>query len=386
MPKCRTPAVRPDTDAARGRRLRVLAVLILALLLVCGCARQAGPDLADTPRAARITGGEASAAVRDATSGQPPELGVQIFALWRDWPMHEELLDRIAASGAQWIRVDVGWCSLEEAGPGQLSDWYLDRLDATITAARRRGLHVLASLGCTPAWAGARDFDQFPPADALDDYERIARWLSARYRSEVGAWEIWNEPDCVGGCHHGSPHRYAEVLQAGYRGVRDGDSTALVVTGGTSGVNLDFLRQMYAAGGKSHFDVIGVHPYLDPTTAGPTEGHSPYRFADLALLHGWLESVGEADTPVWLTEWGWSRGGREGAPGLTDEEQSAYLRESVWLIQNEYPYVRVAVWFTIRDRDDWTSYENGFGLLRLDGTPRPAYWALSESTAALGTG
>jgi hypothetical protein len=35
--------------------------------------------------------------------------------------------------------------------------------------------------------------------------------------------------------------------------------------------------------------------------------------------------------------------------------------------------------FTIRDRDDWTVYENNFGLLRPDGTAKPALTALHDA-------
>ncbi|WP_459642413.1 hypothetical protein, partial [Kineococcus sp. NUM-3379] len=37
--------------------------------------------------------------------------GVEVFSLWRDWPVNAAMLDRVAASGAGWVRVGVGWCS-----------------------------------------------------------------------------------------------------------------------------------------------------------------------------------------------------------------------------------------------------------------------------------
>ncbi|NAZ87717.1 DNRLRE domain-containing protein, partial [Kineococcus indalonis] len=41
--------------------------------------------------------------------------------------------------------------------------------------------------------------------------------------------------------------------------------------------------------------------------------------------------------------------------------------------------------FTIRDRDDWNAYENGFGLTRLDGSAKPALGALRETNTWLHT-
>ncbi len=78
------------------------------------------------------------------------ETGVEVFSLWRDWPVNEQMLDGVAASGSGWVRVGVGWCSLEQAGPGLVSRWYQDRLDATVAAAQARALRVLATLASTP--------------------------------------------------------------------------------------------------------------------------------------------------------------------------------------------------------------------------------------------
>ena len=50
------------------------------------------------------------------------------------------------------------------------------------------------------------------------------------------------------------------------------------------------------------------------------------------------------------------------------------------MVQQRYGYVTHAFVFTIRDRDDWSPYENNFGLVRLDGTPKPALAALRHAT------
>ncbi|MGY1796781.1 hypothetical protein ACI796_22675, partial [Geodermatophilus sp. SYSU D00525] len=52
----------------------------------------------------------------DVKRGVPPavlETGVEVFSLWRDWPVNELVLDRVVESGSGWVRVGVGWCSLE---------------------------------------------------------------------------------------------------------------------------------------------------------------------------------------------------------------------------------------------------------------------------------
>src|SRR5688500_18495506 len=122
----------PPADALRRR---ACAVLLGALVpLAVGCS---GPP----PQAAPPAAG--------------PVVGVQYHGLWSDWTDadREAVLDRMAAAGVGWLRVDVGWESLEERGPGQWSDWYLGLLDRVVDQARARRMQVLVTLWATPGWA-----------------------------------------------------------------------------------------------------------------------------------------------------------------------------------------------------------------------------------------
>ncbi len=332
---------------------------------------------------------EPERAARPGTTSNPSRVlqtGVEVFSMWRDWSVNSAMLDRIAETGAGWARVGVGWCSLEEKGPGQISTWYQDRLDATVAEAGRRGLRLLVTLGCTPTWAGGTDFKVLPPDPA--EYERVARYLATRYQGRISAWEIWNEPDCVtGSCGQADPVAYLPVLRAGYRGVKAGDPAATVVSGGISGANADWIRRLYAAGGRGWLDALGVHPYQGPAATPPEAPPSshPYRMTAVEQVRQVMLDAAD-DKPIWFTEFGWTTALGTGWSGGVDEAtQADYLRRAVRMLQDWYPYVTHAFWFTIRDRDDWTPYENSFGLLRLDGTPKPALDALTTSNAWLRT-
>src|SRR5918996_2311157 len=65
------------------------------------------------------------------------------------------LLDRVAAAGIAWIRVDFNWFMMEPARG--VYDWTLT--DAVIRDARARGLNVYATLAYAPTWANG---DQAP--------------------------------------------------------------------------------------------------------------------------------------------------------------------------------------------------------------------------------
>ncbi|MHA3701548.1 cellulase family glycosylhydrolase [Jatrophihabitans sp. YIM 134969] len=322
-------------------------------------------------------------------NGSSLKLGLQLFSMWRDWDTHTALMDAVVASGTTWLRVDVGWCSLEEQGPGVTSAWYLDRLDTTVRDARARGLRLLLTLTCGPAWATRDHTAGGYPTDPAQ-FRRIARTLATRYRGAVQAWEIWNEPDCIGGCPHGDPDAYLPVLRAGSLGVRAGDPAAKVLNGGLSGIDLTWIRALYDRGAARWVDALAVHPYLTPAAAAPstpaTPGWTnPYRITNVPALVAFLAERGHGGTPIWFTEFGWTTGRTPGTPydGVTPAVQAQYLLQSVRMIARRYPQVTHAFWFTTRDRDDSSVYENGFGVLDLSGRPKPAYGALRQANAEL---
>ena len=314
------------------------------------------------------------------------QTGVEVFSLWRDWPVNTAMLDRVAASGSGWVRVGVGWCSLEEAGPGVVSRWYQDRLDATVTAARQRGLQVLATLGCTPTWlSGSSSLTELPADPGA--YQRIATYLATRYQGRVSAWEIWNEPDCAtGACPQTDPAAYVPVLRAGYAGIKAADPAATVVTGGVSGANAEWIERMYAAGAQGSFDALAIHPYQGPAAEPPEAppAEHPYRITNVERVRQVMVEHADGHLPIWFTEFGWTTAPGTGwSAGVDEATQADYLRRAIAMVQERYPYVTHAFVFTIRDRDDWTPYENQFGLLRLDGSPKPALHALHEANTRL---
>lgn len=161
----------------RAARWIVAIAAVGVLLLVLGV-------VAD--RVARPEADPAPVALDEGRRTVPLELGVTVFSMWRDWEYLDELLDRARDSGSGWVRVDMGWCTWEEAGPGTESEWYSGRLDATVAGAEQRGLRLLVSVGCAPTWAGGRSFDDHPDDPA--EFERFTRMLAERYRGRIAAW------------------------------------------------------------------------------------------------------------------------------------------------------------------------------------------------------
>jgi hypothetical protein len=124
-----------------------------------------------------------------------PCFGVQFHGGWSGYTNAErlEVLDKLAASGVGWVRIDMGWASLQPRRNDR-ADWYVDRMDFLVDAARARDLKVLATLWWTPQWANGGRGRGVPPREN-SDFARIASWAADHFRGRVSAWEIWNEPN-----------------------------------------------------------------------------------------------------------------------------------------------------------------------------------------------
>ena len=61
---------------------------------------------------------------------------------------------------------------------------------------------------------------------------------------------------------------------------------------------------------------------------------------------------------------------------MTPEVQAEYLVRAITLIRARYPYVERAYWYKDCSRRGDEVHEAGYGLLRADLSPRPAYAAL----------
>ena len=82
-------------------------------------------------------------------------------------------------AGVAWVRIDVGWRTLEPDGPGTEASWYLRLLEFSVDQARSRGLSVLLTVFDTPAWANGSTDPTVVPRDP-GDYGRVMGWLAGK--------------------------------------------------------------------------------------------------------------------------------------------------------------------------------------------------------------
>ncbi len=334
-------------------------------------------------------------------------MGVQIHLMERD---QDEIFAHLAALGVGWVKVQVSW-KLYEPEPGQLHQERFAELDAFVSRANAHGLSVLLSVSKAPEWSRPTTEMDGPPSDfAL--YEQFMHTLAARYRGQVAAYELWNEPNLQREWN-GSPlggATFVELLRAGATGVRTADLHSVLIAGApaVTGINdrvtaVDdrlFLQEMLQAGMADLVDGIGVHPYgygnpPDSTAVQPSpltrshNNHPSFFFADTLRDYHHLLAANGTELPFWVTEFGW--GSFENVAAAPPDEASFMADVNEWQ-QAEYtlhafamgqagdvagPMILWNLNFGPLLGTDFS--ESGYSLLRPDGTKRPLYFSLATA-------
>lgn len=334
-----------------------------------------------------------------AQAASPEFRGVQLHSLWSD--SSDQVLDReldlASGAGANVVRVDVVWGSLETGGKGKYSPWYVAKLDKFVNGAAARGMKVLPMLWSSPCWASSapqtaklgcvgdwwdRGVGAYPPSDPAD-YGDAAGFLTGRYGDRLAALEVWNEPNLDTSFFWKTNDKaadYAGLLKAAYPRAKAGNAGVPVLAGAMAFADRPFLERLYAHGINGFHDGISVHPYNE--TRHPADRWKA-EWKKFSLLSG-TESIREAqlaagdNTPIWVTEFGWTTGSSSGWR-VSEADQAQYVRDAFPVLGN-LPYVKGAVVYNLRDKGtDPSSHEDNFGLVRRDFSQKPAYAALREA-------
>jgi polysaccharide biosynthesis protein PslG len=335
--------------------------------------------------------------------------GIQTHVLWGDVDdaQMRHQLDLMKASGAQMTRVDVGWASLQQDGPDGYSSWYLGKIDRLVAAAHERGVGLLMTFMSSPCWASTapESLKQgcagswwdlgvmgYAPADPRA-YAAALAFLAARYGDKVAAWEVWNEPnhpDFFKASDQAAA--YAQLLKAAYPAVKAAAPGATVIGGSLSQSDYAFTQRLYDLGVKGSFDAFAVHPYSDDVS--PLDPRSTidarYSFVrGVPKIREVMQRNGDG-RPIWLTESGWStstlRTPDHWRNGVSEAAQATFMRQQAEQVAR-WPYVKVNIWFNLLDAgsDRADKYSN-CGLVRVDGTAKPAFAAFGTAVATLAAG
>ena len=286
--------------------------------------------------------------------------------------------DLLARAGANSMRIVVDWTWVERQ-QGALD---LSLYDPIYEAMLARGIRPLLNVMGSPKWAWTKWTLCFPVEDChvAPDRAHNAAWgnfvrqVALRF-PRAAAIEIWNEPN-LRLFFRPAPNaqRYTELLRIGRDAVRSADPAMPVIGGALAAVLGDssssavglrpFLWGMYANGARGLMDGLSVHPY--PGGRGPA---GIYDAIDATIE---TRDTAQDDTPLWITETGASTTG-----DYSESAQAAVLGDIVPRLLRR-PGVAGVYLHTLADPSERTfTIEDGYGIVRSSGTPKPAFCTLT---------
>ncbi len=441
----------PRRSSVPRRTLRLLLLLLADLALLAVFAALIWFDNA-VNRGITYAGPAVVAAV-PISYADGPLLGVNAFNLHLepDPAAVTRTLQLARGMGAHYVRMQVPWDDIEihgrgdftdrrnEAAIGVVSAWA--KYDRIVTTARRFGLELVLRLERPPNWARERarttpefqeglsiDGNSTGPPDDFADYGNFVHTLVERYQGQVRFFQIWNEPNLRNewNWQEPQPEEFVELLRVGYTAAKSANPDVVILfpsLAPTDGLDwrapmseLEYLDAVYQAGGGAYFDIMSAQAY------GLGQSPDEHRYIFLRNKDNWnwlqpvdtrndvsrivlvrevMERNGDAQTPIWIGEFGWNsapdsippeRRFTWGRP-VSEEQKGAYLVDQIERARDEWPWIGVMhIWmlryggFQEPDAADPTPY---FALVDRDWTLLPAYERLrayAASPAAAGVG
>jgi hypothetical protein len=329
---------------------------------------------AAAPRTAPAAGPErAPARLADAPFG----LNTHLASRYTELGSMAVPADLVAQAGARWAREDIQWARVQPTP----DTWDWSYTDAAFRALAERGISIVAVLGHPPGWAtpDPSDFAGTVSFSVPDPglFARFAAAAAERYGAQIKHWEIWNEPDNpLFWKPAPDPRAYADLLERASLAIRAAAPDARVLLGGINPFNTSFLKQVALSGAWGSFDILAIHPYVDP--ASPEQGNLAAAADGVrALAAQWGEK------PIWATEIGWASGPADHDPAgtLDEQDQAALLTRGMLLLW--HAGVERIFWYALKDDPN-----NLYGLVALGAgradfsRPKPAYYAFQTLNRA----
>ncbi|MGV8864628.1 MAG: cellulase family glycosylhydrolase [Pseudomonas sp.] len=312
-------------------------------------------------------------------------LGVNAHFQYFSPHVYEKQMAALDRLGLNWVRLTTSWASLEPT-PGNFE---LADMDAAMSAVNAHHYNAVTCLVGAPTFAsssppGAPNSEQYPPIDFNAFADRLVM-LVKRY-PHVSSWQVWNEPNIVW-MPLEDPQAYDSLLVTATNAIRLSVPDKNIVTAGmayysqmhsTPGLMLDKLLTM----GLGHQNIVAAyHPYSEfPEGDTLTDGDFLTRatFVNSALHARGVQQV-------WATEWGWSSytGTQDMQHVIGATGQADYILRRLALM-SAMDYQRIFL-FNLSDMDARTQPRDQFyGLLDLQGNPKPAYIALRNFLTVTG--
>jgi hypothetical protein len=302
--------------------------------------------------------------------------------------------------GAGWTRIPFLWANIQPNGD---QEWFPPISDDALAVEIAQGRQPVGLVITTPNWATDIGIGPGVPNglhnghnDPNNLWANFLRRLVTAYAGRIDNWIIWNEPDVWDAAHPGytwggSVDDFLQLQRVAYVTIKESNPNAKVIFSGTSywwdaayGRDLYFRRYLDALvqdsgalGNNYYCDAVALHVYFQPD----------FVYSITGLYHQLMREHG-FDKPIWIVE-------TNAAPSLdplmlapnarfaiTLEEQAAYIVQA-FAMGIAGGAARIGVFKMIDTPTDISANPEPFGLLRADGSRRPAYNAYRVATTYL---
>ncbi|MBI4362932.1 MAG: beta-galactosidase [Euryarchaeota archaeon] len=290
-------------------------------------------------------------------------------------------IERGRQVGLNWYRLGASWAQ-QERTPGVYD---FSAMDTEMALARSKGFQVVATVGVGYAWDIPQWLKDQGGVNNPSYADYLARYVSAvarRYRGQVGAYQLENELNHIGLEQFFQTHRregtwsdakIRDILVKGSQAIRAADPGArILVNVESDNPNWWTFLARVTWEWKVSYDIIGIDMYPNYLAVDPA----------LGLALGPVVSTARTSfgRQVWVTETGYSTYETTGyfIDGIvdlkhTEDNQAAYLRYAVRASRDAGATGMFV--YTTRDSTgtSFNNIEKYFGLLRADGTSKPAW-------------
>ena len=295
-----------------------------------------------------------------------------------------------AALHLGWERMIFWWKEMQPDGPDSWNPFATDH-DRQITASLAAGRSIAGLLINTPDWAAAQPLSHahsvprglYLPYDNPQNYwGHFVGLIARRYAGRIDDWIIWNEVTIPHGrawhTWDGTADDYAQLVKVAYLAATAANPRARIVLAGDPyfydyGAMFSGLLRRFAAdpGASSHhnyFDVVDLHLYGRPL--------------EIATVVPWyqqaLASAG-LHTPIWIGETNAppydpavTRRSRQVRQPSLDQQSSFFAQAFAIALVEGIDRIEVN---SMIDGTEFVPGSDPLGLVRNDGTKRPAYAA-----------
>lgn len=308
-------------------------------------------------------------------------LGVNAHFLWFTPDQYAKQMTQLKALGLSWVRVDLHWDRHETSQ----DKFNLKPVDTLVKKMDSEHLHSLLYLVGSAHYASsapfyARNKDQYPPKK-VEVFANRMGLLAKRYPS-VDAWQVWNEPNLPAYWQpKEDPEAYSKLLYASTQELkRVAPSKKIVMAGMAYYSQMPYkgglmLEEMAKLGALNIGAIIDYHPYaLEP------EGDDPKAMDFIRRCQEINQRLRSINVPaIWASEWGWSSydGPKEEQPIIGENGQANYTLKRLAMIAT-LDFDKTFL-FALSDLDSRAgARDQHYGLLDLNGNPKPVYHALKR--------